>query len=77
MLGSKSASWRTHHRYTCDAYSIPFKEDLEAPTNAVLSASLNGRKYRVTLRRFQWLLPVAQKWERMVWIPTETVVSCE
>lgn len=30
--------------------------------------------YEVTVRRFSWLLPLAQKWKWMVWAPTD--ISC-
>jgi len=34
VAGSKSASWAYAPSIHCDAYSIPFKEDIETPTNA-------------------------------------------
>jgi len=38
-------------------------------------APLNGRElYRVTVERFDWLLPIAKDTEAIVWVPTSTEI---
>jgi hypothetical protein len=38
-------------------------------------ATLDGRVlYRVTVEQFEWLLPIAQNVESMVWVPTSTEI---
>jgi hypothetical protein len=38
-------------------------------------APLDGRAlYRVTVERFDWLLPIAKDTEAIVWVPTSTEV---
>jgi hypothetical protein len=38
-------------------------------------APMDGRAlYRVTVERFDWLLPIARNTERMVWVPTSTEI---
>jgi hypothetical protein len=52
----------------------------ESLTNrfAVYSVSGNdGKTYRVTLQRFKWLLPIAKKYEWMIWVPVKSeVLGC-
>ena len=39
-------------------------------------APLDGRAlYRVTVQRFDWLLPIAKNTESMVWVPTRIEIS--
>jgi len=38
------------------------------------SRQQEGTSYRVTVRRLEWLLPLAKKWEFILWVPTEIVV---
>ena len=38
-------------------------------------ASMDGRAvYRVTVERFDWLLPIASDTEAIVWVPTSTEI---
>ena len=38
-------------------------------------ATVDGRvAYRVTVERFEWLLPIAKNVESMVWVPTSTEI---
>jgi hypothetical protein len=38
-------------------------------------AAMNGRMlYRVTVERFDWLLPIARDTEAIVWVPTSTEI---
>jgi len=39
-------------------------------------APLDGRAlYRVTVQRFDWLLPIAKNTESIVWVPTSIEIS--
>jgi hypothetical protein len=41
-------------------------------------APMDGRAlYRVTVERFDWLLPIARDTETMVWVPTSTEIRTQ
>jgi len=54
-------------------------QDLSSGNRATFEwATLDGRvAYRVTVERFEWLLPIAKNVESMVWVPTSTEVLVE
>lgn len=64
-----------------DVYSVHLKAIQETETQSVYeyeSRSRHGLSYRVTVERFQWLLPAAKKWEWMVWAPVHvTITDCK
>ena len=51
-------------------------QDLSSGNRATFEwATVDGRiVYRVTLERFEWLLPIAKNVESMVWVPTSTEI---
>lgn len=51
--------------------SLPLEAELAGKTSAVYAFhSLDGNTtYRVTVRRYRWLLPVAGKLHKMIWVP--------
>ena len=51
-------------------------QDLSSGNRATFEwATLDGRvAYRVTVERFEWLLPIAKSVESMVWVPTSTEI---
>ena len=50
--------------------------DLSSGNRATFEwATVDGRvAYRVTVERFEWLLPIAKNVESMVWVPTSTEI---
>jgi hypothetical protein len=62
--------------YEYDLASLPLEARTQAATRAVFSyTSLDGHKtYRITLRRYQWLLPLAGNTRSIVWVPTRTEI---
>ncbi len=41
------------------------------------SASRKGLKYKITVRKFKWLLHSAKKWSWAIWVPAEyEVINC-
>ena len=51
-------------------------QDLSSGNRATFEwATVDGRvAYRVTVERFEWLLPIAKNVESMVWVPTSTEI---
>ena len=51
-------------------------QDLSSGNRATFEwATADGRvAYRVTVERFEWLLPIAKNVESMVWVPTSTEI---
>ena len=51
-------------------------QDLSSGNRATIEwATVDGRvRYRVTVERFEWLLPIAKNAESMVWVPTSTEI---
>ena len=51
-------------------------QDLSSGNRATFEwATFDGRvAYRVTVERFEWLLPIARNVESMVWVPTNTEI---
>jgi hypothetical protein len=51
-------------------------QDLSSGNRATYEwATVDGRvAYRVTVERFEWLLPIAKNVESMVWVPTGTEI---
>jgi hypothetical protein len=51
-------------------------QDLSSGNRATFEwATLDGRVlYRVTVERFEWLLPIAKNVHSMVWVPTSTEI---
>jgi hypothetical protein len=62
--------------YEYDLASLPLETRSQAATRAVFTyTSLDGRKtYRITLRRYAWLLPLAGDTRSIVWVPTRAEV---
>jgi hypothetical protein len=62
--------------YEYDLASLPLETRSQAATRAVFTyTSLDGRKtYRITLRRYAWLLPLAGDTRSIVWVPTRTEI---
>jgi hypothetical protein len=63
-----------------DPYLLPLTVVQESQTQCVYryeNPSRPGLSYQITVKRFDWLLPFAEKWEWMVWAPLEvTVTDC-
>lgn len=58
-----------------DAYQVPLRTVTETHRSAIFEYYAGKHLcYVVTLRRYSWLLPLAKKWDWMVWAPTD--VSC-
>jgi hypothetical protein len=64
-----------------DVYTLPLslvEQDGRRAVFQFLSKRQAGVTYRITVRRFEWLFPLAEKWEWMIWVPTEaTVTRCQ
>lgn len=59
-----------------DVYRVNLKTVQETQIHAVYEYSAGQNLcYKVTVQRFSWLLPLAKKWDSMVWAPTD--VSCK
>jgi hypothetical protein len=63
--------------YQFDLASLPLEKELSGADRVVFKyTSVDGRTmYRITLRRYAWLLPIAGEQKSIVWVParTETV----
>lgn len=62
--------------YQYDLASLPLEPRTQAATRAVFTyTSLDGHKtYRITLRRYAWLLPLAGDARSIVWVPSRTEI---
>jgi hypothetical protein len=62
--------------YQYDLASLPLEKRSQAATSAVFSyTSLDGHKtYRITLRRYAWLMPLAGDTRSIVWVPSRTEI---
>ena len=71
--------WRLAPEYSGDGFELNTVsvETIANGSNRVTFewASMNERVlYRVTVERFDWLLPIAQDTEAIVWVPTSTEI---
>jgi len=59
-----------------EAASLPLELERREKTEAVYTFhSLDGQKtYRITLRRYEWLLPAAGSMHRMIWVPEKVEI---
>jgi hypothetical protein len=62
--------------YQFDLASLPLEKEAHEKDRAVFRyTSFDGRvTYRITLRRYGWLLPVAGSQKSIVWIPSRTEI---
>ena len=62
--------------YQYDLASLPLEKHAQAATSAVFTyTSLDGHKtYRITLRRYAWLLRLAGNTRSIVWVPARTEI---
>jgi len=62
--------------YQYDLASLPLEKNSQAATSAVFTyTALDGHKtYRITLRRYAWLLPLAGDTRSIVWVPSRTEI---
>jgi hypothetical protein len=62
--------------YQYELASLPLETQTQAAARTVFSyTSLDGRKtYRITLRRYHWLLPLAGDARSIVWVPSRTEI---
>jgi hypothetical protein len=64
-----------------DVYTVHLTAIQETETRSVYeyeSRSQHGLSYRITVERFEWLLPAAKKWQWMVWAPAQvTITNCK
>jgi len=60
-----------------DMEAVSVEEEASAESRAVYAwTSEDGRAtYRVTVQRFEWLLPIAGEQDSIVWVPTHVEVS--
>jgi hypothetical protein len=71
--------WRLAPEYSGDGFELNAisAEPIASGGNRVTFewAPLDGRAlYRVTVERFDWLLPIAKNSESIVWVPTSTEI---
>jgi hypothetical protein len=69
--------WRLAPDYSGDGFELATRITGEIGGNRVTFewAPLDGRAlYRVTVERFDWLLPIAKDTESIVWVPTSTEI---
>ncbi len=71
--------WRLAPEYSGDGFELnaTSAEPIANGSNRVTFewAPLDGRAlYRVTVERFDWLLPIAKDTEAIVWVPTSTEI---
>ncbi len=71
------------HRRIVDKDVNPYKVTLitirrDGPRERIYAYhARNDRTYRITVMRFPWLLPEAQKWNWMIWNPVKlTAITC-
>lgn len=62
--------------YQYDLASLPLETKSQATTRAEFTyTSLDGHKtYRIILRRYQWLMPIAGDVRSIVWVPSLTEI---
>jgi len=69
---------RVAAEYSDEGFELDAVEDqnLSSGNRATFEwATVDGRvAYRVTVERFEWLLPIAKNVESMVWVPTSTEI---
>jgi len=60
-----------------NVYGVPATLVGESETRATyeIKSRHAGVSYRITVERFDWLLPSAKKWEWMVWTPAEVRIT--
>jgi hypothetical protein len=71
--------WRLAPEYSGDGFelnAISAKSIVNGSNRVTFEwAPLDGRAlYRVTVERFDWLLPIAKDTEAIVWVPTSTEI---
>ena len=69
--------WRLVPDYSGDGFELTAMVASESAGNRLTFewAPLDGRAlYRVTVERFDWLLPIAKNTESIVWVPTSTEI---
>ena len=71
--------WRLAAEYSLDGFELNAisAEPIASGGNRVTFewAAMDGRAlYRVTVERFDWLLPIAKDSESIVWVPTSTEI---
>lgn len=72
--------WRLAPGYSGDGFELAAKAAGETAGNRVTFewAELDGRVlYRVTVERFDWLLPIAKNAESIVWVPISSEILTE
>jgi hypothetical protein len=59
-----------------EAASMPLELERKEKSEAVYTFySLDGSKtYRITLKRFEWLMPAAGSLHRMIWVPEKAEI---
>jgi hypothetical protein len=62
--------------YQFDLASLPLQKEAKHADRAVFRyTTMDGRvTYRITLRRYEWLLPTAGSHEAIVWVPARTEI---
>lgn len=72
---------RVAAEYSDEGFELDAVEDQDSSSaNRVTFewATVDGRvAYRVTVERFEWLLPIAKDVESMVWVPTSTEIVAQ
>jgi len=60
-----------------NVYAVPATVVSQSYTRATyeINSRQSGLSYRITVGRFEWLLPAAKKWEWMVWTATEVQIT--
>jgi len=72
--------WRLAADFSGDGFEMNISEELGGQPNdgnrmTFEWAPLDGRaEYRVTVERFEWLLPIAKNSEAIVWVPTSVEI---
>ena len=69
---------RVAAEYSDEGFELDAVEDQDSSSGNRVTfewATVDGRvAYRVTVERFEWLLPIAKNVESMVWVPTSTEI---
>jgi hypothetical protein len=62
--------------YQFDLAALPLEKEGQEANRAVFRySSMDGRvTYRITLRRYEWLLPIAGSRKSIVWVPARTEI---
>jgi|SRR5579864_2023549 len=57
--------------------SLPVRQESATTRRAVLvyASPDSTKSYRIILKRFDWLLPLAKKWKFMIWVVTEVQIT--